>query len=45
MLGLVGAIYSSSVEAHKDEQGVTQQRLNTLFTKLNHMALTIVNHT
>jgi hypothetical protein len=39
MLGVSGAIYNSTIEALKDKLGVTQPRLNTLLTKLHHMAV------
>jgi hypothetical protein len=42
-LGLSGAIYNSSIKALKDKLGVTQPRLNTLLTKLLHMAVASLN--
>jgi hypothetical protein len=43
MLGASGAIYNSTIEALKDNLGVTQPRLNTLLKKLHHMAVDSLN--
>jgi hypothetical protein len=43
LLGVSGAIYTSTIAALKDKLGVTQPRLNVLLKKLHHMAVASLN--
>jgi hypothetical protein len=43
LLGVSGAIYTSTIDALKDKLGVTQPRLNVLLKKLHHMAVASMN--
>jgi hypothetical protein len=43
LLGVSGAICTSTIDALKDKLGITQPRLNVLLKNLHHMAVASLN--